>query len=279
MKILITGANGYLASNLINYFSDRHEISVTARRFIDNVGKYKVIDSTVDGWLSEVKDNNFDVIINTVTCYGRKNEKLSDIVASNINFPLSIIEAIDSSRTIFINCGTSLPPDVSPYAATKALFLNLAEKISGCTALNFIDLKLEHFFGAFDSDDKFTSMVIRRCSAHKELTLTSGMQERDFIYIEDLLDAFDTVLNNLAHFRKFDSIEIGSGENISIRDFVYKVSALTASQSLINFGAVQPRKNEVLASCADTTRLQEMGWSKKYSLNDAITEIIIKENL
>lgn len=279
MKILITGANGYLASNLINYFSDKHEIFATTRRNLDLNLRCSLIDSTVDGWLSEVKNNHFDVVINAVACYGRRKETLSNVVASNISFPLSIIENIDKGNTIFINCGTSLPPDVSPYAATKNLFSNFAENLTEYTDLKFINLKLEHFFGPYDSDDKFTSMVIRRCCSNQELALTSGMQKRDFIYISDLLSAFDSVLNNLEKFDNFDSIEIGSGEQISIRDFVHKVSALTDSQSIIRFGAIQSRKNEVLASCADTTRLRELGWVKKFSLDDAITEIISKENL
>ncbi|MDN4562890.1 NAD-dependent epimerase/dehydratase family protein, partial [Salmonella enterica subsp. enterica serovar Typhimurium] len=80
------------------------------------------------------------------------------------------------------------------------------------------------FYGAFDGDDKFTSMVIRRCLSNQPVKLTSGLQQRDFLYIKDLLTAFDCIISNVNNFPKFHSIEVGSGEAISIREYVDTVN-------------------------------------------------------
>ncbi|MDZ7324866.1 NAD(P)-dependent oxidoreductase [Kosakonia sacchari] len=279
MKILITGANGYLGKNLIEHLFGRYEIIATARNSEVLNQKCTLINLSNGDWQTKIKSIQPDVIINTVTCYGRKGESLSSIVDSNINFPLSLLELVAPAKSLFINCGTSLPMDVSPYAATKNLFSQLAEAQTKRSSGRFLDLKLEHFYGPYDNDDKFTSMVIRSCKAGRELSLTAGVQRRDFIYITDLLHAFDTILSNLNKFESFDSISIGSGQAITIREFVQTVAKVTNSKSSLRFGATESRKHEVMLSCADITRLAQLGWRTEYSLENAIAEIVSKENL
>ncbi|ECR0313416.1 CDP-paratose synthase, partial [Salmonella enterica] len=137
--------------------------------------------------------------------------------------------------------------------------------------------KLEHFYGAFDGDDKFTSMVIRRCLSNQPVKLTSGLQQRDFLYIKDLLTAFDCIISNVNNFPKFHSIEVGSGEATSIREYVETVKNITKSNSIIEFGVVKERVNELMYSCADIAELEKIGWKREFSLVDALTEIIEEE--
>ncbi|EBL5661149.1 CDP-paratose synthase, partial [Salmonella enterica subsp. enterica serovar Enteritidis] len=137
-------------------------------------------------WIEKIVEFEPNIIINTIACYGRHNEPATALIESNILMPIRVLESISSLDAVFINCGTSLPPNTSLYAYTKQKANELAAAIIDKVCGKYIELKLEHFYGAFDGDDKFTSMVIRRCLSNQPVKLTSGLQQRDFLYIKDL---------------------------------------------------------------------------------------------
>ncbi|HAB3308614.1 TPA_asm: CDP-paratose synthase [Salmonella enterica subsp. enterica serovar Enteritidis] len=277
MKILIMGAFGFLGSRLTSYFESRHTVIGLARKRNNEATINNIIYSTENNWIEKIVEFEPNIIINTIACYGRHNEPATALIESNILMPIRVLESISSLDAVFINCGTSLPPNTSLYAYTKQKANELAAAIIDKVCGKYIELKLEHFYGAFDGDDKFTSMVIRRCLSNQPVKLTSGLQQRDFLYIKDLLTAFDCIINNVNNFPKFHSIEVGSGKAISIREYVETVKNITKSNSIIEFGVVKERANELMYSCADIAELEKIGWKREFSLVDALTEIIEEE--
>ncbi|EAV6156613.1 CDP-paratose synthase [Salmonella enterica] len=277
MKILIMGAFGFLGSRLTSYFESRHTVIGLARKRNNEATINNIIYTTENNWIEKIVEFEPNIIINTIACYGRHNEPATALIESNIIMPIRVLESISSLDAVFINCGTSLPPNTSLYAYTKQKANELAAAIIDKVCGKYIELKLEHFYGAFDGDDKFTSMVIRRCLSNQPVKLTSGLQQRDFLYIKDLLTAFDCIINNVNNFPKFHSIEVGSGKAISIREYVETVKNITKSNSIIEFGVVKERANELMYSCADIAELEKIGWKREFSLVDALTEIIEEE--
>ncbi|ECJ1298071.1 CDP-paratose synthase [Salmonella enterica] len=277
MKILIMGAFGFLGSRLTSYFESRHTVIGLARKRNNEATINNIIYTTENNWIEKIVEFEPNIIINTIACYGRHNEPATALIESNILMPIRVLESISSLDAVFINCGTSLPPNTSLYAYTKQKANELAAAIIDKVCGKYIELKLEHFYGAFDGDDKFTSMVIRRCLSNQPVKLTSGLQQRDFLYIKDLLTAFDCIINSVNNFPKFHSIEVGSGKAISIREYVETVKNITKSNSIIEFGVVKERANELMYSCADIAELEKIGWKREFSLVDALTEIIEEE--
>ncbi|EEP0429902.1 CDP-paratose synthase [Salmonella enterica] len=277
MKILIMGAFGFLGSRLTSYFESRHTVIGLARKRNNEATINNIIYTTENNWIEKIVEFKPNIIINTIACYGRHNEPATALIESNILMPIRVLESISSLDAVFINCGTSLPPNTSLYAYTKQKANELAAAIIDKVCGKYIELKLEHFYGAFDGDDKFTSMVIRRCLSNQPVKLTSGLQQRDFLYIKDLLTAFDCIISNVNNFPKFHSIEVGSGKAISIREYVETVKNITKSNSIIEFGVVKKRANELMYSCADIAELEKIGWKREFSLVDALTEIIEEE--
>lgn len=271
------GAFGFLGSRLTSYFESRHTVIGLARKRNNEATINNIIYTTENNWIEKIVEFEPNIIINTIACYGRHNEPATALIESNILMPIRVLESISSLDAVFINCGTSLPPNTSLYAYTKQKANELAAAIIDKVCGKYIELKLEHFYGAFDGDYKFTSMVIRRCLSNQPVKLTSGLQQRDFLYIKDLLTAFDCIISNVNNFPKFHSIEVGSGKAISIREYVETVKNITKSNSIIEFGVVKERANELMYSCADIAELEKIGWKREFSLVDALTEIIEEE--
>ncbi|MBM0415977.1 NAD-dependent epimerase/dehydratase family protein [Aeromonas veronii] len=282
MKILITGLSGFLGSQLANALITEYDIAGAIRSSskLDRINcksEITFINIEDEKWIEDVNKFNPKVVINTAALYGRKNESLSELIDANIVFPQKIIECMGED-TVFINCGTSLPSSVSLYAKTKNQFVELAKEYCKSNRIKFVNLRLEHFFGANDDSTKFTSYVIHQCLANRPLNLTEGTQKRDFIYIEDVISALKYIINSLSHLNSFENIDIGSGCAITIRDFVECVASVTASTSIIEFGAVPMRENELMYSCADTHRIKSLGWCLHFPLANAIADMIKKES-
>ncbi|MCL1073899.1 NAD-dependent epimerase/dehydratase family protein [Shewanella dokdonensis] len=280
MKILITGITGYLGSHLANSLVAQHDVAGTIRisSCTDKlVRKEKIffINTEQPNWMLHIRAFKPDVIINSAALYGRKGESFSDLIKSNVLFPQSIIEDINED-VVFINCGTSLPSLVSQYSLTKDIFVQIAKMQCELKKIKFINLNIEHFFGANDDKTKFTAYVFERCLGNQKLQLTEANQERDFIYIEDLVEAFKCILESLKKLDTFESIDIGTGKTIKIREFVESVVRITKSQSDIEFGAVPYRDHELMYSCADIRRIRELGWGAKYSLDVALIDMMSK---
>jgi CDP-paratose synthetase len=275
MIIFVSGSSGYLGSHLVKALSQEHQVVMLMRRSSSRERIGGVSTETV--YVDEIGalENAFalyqpDAVINTSALYGRKGESLSALVCANIDFPAQLLTLANKYKSrIFIHTGTSLPDDISPYALTKNTFVKLAQ-FNTAGSLKFVSVALEHFYGAADDSSKFTSYVINACLAGDELALTDGRQERDFIYIDDVVAAYKVLISNVDKLNAFETVPLGSGVAPTIRELVEMIHDCSHSKSTLKFGAVAMRENELMYSCADTSRLKELGWQPAYSLESGI---------
>ena len=280
-KILITGITGFLGSKLaMELVRTGYEVIALKRKssslkrlesFKNEITLYNIEE--VDFQNVFKTHNKIDFIIHTATSYGRNNESPWEIFEANTGFPLKLLDAASMANVSkFINTDTILDKYLNLYSLSKNHLLEWGKFYSMRNKIEFINMRLEHFYGSDDDDSKFTSYVINKCNSNtKTLQLTSGEQKRDFIYIDDVVTAYTTVLKRVnSHNKWFDEYDVGSGNSSSIKDFVEMVRRLTNSNIELNFGALPYRKNEVMNSKADVKRLIDLGWKCKYNLEEGL---------
>lgn len=225
-----------------------------------------------------------DYIIHTACSYGRANESLVEIFDVNVRLGLLLLEGAKllDKKVVFVNTGTILDPAVSSYAMSKQCFsaLGALQAKQAGTTIKFINISLQHMYGPGDDKSKFTTHVISSCLANVEsLKLASGVQKRDFIFIDDVVNAYDTILSNVRCVADFEDIEVGSGEAVPVRKFVELVHSLTASKTLLEFGAIPYRINEAMLFEADISRMRSFGWVPATSLKEGIKITVNKDVL
>jgi CDP-paratose synthetase len=281
--ILITGVTGYLGSHLAQYwFSQGHSI-VALKRSKSDTSRLKGINSQISIYNIDETDissimnrHTIDVVIHAATSYGRKQESLVELIMSNVVFPVDLLEnSISAGIKHFINIDTSLRKSVNTYSLSKGMFRDV---LLGNDKINVLNVELQYFYGPDDSDWKFITHVYNQLLKRApEIKFTSGKQKRDFIYIDDVVNAFDILLNDIDRIKKNSSIEIGSGSSVSIKEIACLIKELLDNrETVLNFGAITDRKNEDLDMYADTSYLESLGWKPSHSLREGLNKIIRK---
>lgn len=287
-KILLTGATGVLGHKLATaLLSADHDIVALKRKSSSLAG---IHDIAADIAFFDIEGINFeqffsncgkiDVIIHTATCYGRNNETVSEIFSANTEFPLRLLDAGNRNGVrMFFNTDTSLDKYLNLYSLSKNQLLQWGRFFSRDKKIRFGNIKLEHFYGPDDDPTKFSAYVINNCLANvPELKLTNGEQLRDFIHIDDVVSAYLILLENMDSFHDFFvEFDVGSGQSISIRQFVETVHRLTQSKTQLAFGALPYREGEVMYSEADTSALMALGWHCRHDIGTGLKQVIQQE--
>lgn len=288
--ILITGASGFLGSNLANYFAEQDHVVHALVRESSNCDGLKNSKIEVDllcdydNPAQLVERISPDFIIHTACSYGRNSESPLEIFSTNNLFGMQLIDgALKLAKPCtFVNTGTVLGSEVSFYALSKNQFSELGQRIALTQQgqLQFIDVALQHMYGPGDSPSKFTTHVIHSCLRNEAvLRLSAGTQKRDFVYIDDVLGAYGTLVRKATELPIFERIELGSGAAPTVREYVELVKELTNSSTNLLFGEIPFRPGEAMQCVADNSRLNELGWYPNYSLQKGLLATIKQERI
>jgi nucleoside-diphosphate-sugar epimerase len=281
LRIMLTGATGFLGSNLLAALLRKdYEVIVikrstsNTRRIANYLDQVTCLDCDVPEFSAQLAQQKVDVVIHAATNYGRTGDGVSTIFAANTVLPLQLLDwAVKNQVKTFINTDTVLPANLNPYALSKAQFLAWGQYFSQRSPLHFINIKLEHMFGPGDDSSKFTTHIIESCRQHvPEIKLTLGEQQRDFIYIDDVISAYLTLVEQEGS--GFDEYELGSGQIITIREFAEMAHRLSHSKSILLFGAIPYRDNEMMYSVANINKLQALGWKMQYTVEHGIRKTL-----
>ncbi len=282
-KILLTGITGFLGSNIASKLIDEgYEVHGIVRKS-SSLDRINQILNSVS--LHYVEETNFDVlfckfekdfsIIHTATNYGRNNESVSEIFYANTVFPLRLLDSgVRAGASLFINTDTILDKYLNLYSFSKNQLMQWGQYFAIHENISFINLRLEHIYGGNDDRSKFTSFVMNACLNNvEEINLTPGDQCRDFIHVDDVAEAYLTLLKNKLP-RGFNEYDVGSGESISIKEFASMVKEITKSKTKLNFGAIPYREGEVMHSVANTKDLLKLGWTCRFNIQAGLMKVL-----
>ena len=287
MNILVTGSTGFLGKKITSRFIENEwHVGILLRgggieNSYNNIG---VITKCKENGINitnvvPIEDFNPNIIVHLACCYGRQGEKLSLMNDVNVRLGLRLIESVlskDSNSLLFLNAGTSLNPEISNYALSKHQFSQWGKSmaLSEGARLNFIDVRIQQMYGENDDRSKFSGNVIEACRNNEpKIDMSPAEQYRDFIYVDDVVFAFETIIKNAASLNQYEVIELGSGNAVRLRDFAELVRSISGATTVLNIGATQYRKGEQMYSVADLSRMNEFGWNPKYSLRSGIGRV------
>ena len=291
MKILLTGPTGFLGTHLLRALVENNHMVIGLKRRNSNISKFSNIKGQVSFF--DIEDGlehlfnqcrNIELVIHTATCYGNKGKPLSEILKTNVLLPLHIMELASLHKNCtFINTDTFFCKAEDGYAylaeyiVTKKLFYQLGTHYALKNNCSFINIRLEHMYGPGDGPEKFIPSILRKMMNHiPEITLTLGEQVRDFVYIDDVVNAYIKIINSRKTMenRGVSYFEVGGGMVHSIKDFVTIAHTMIKSKSNLLFGVLSYRENEIMYSKANVENLLRLGWQNNINLEMGLKHVI-----
>jgi nucleoside-diphosphate-sugar epimerase len=285
-KILLTGATGYLGSNLASSLLADYDLVILKRRRSNTLRIAGILDRLTaidleDTCFEDVfRAQNFSGVIHCATNYGRDENDLDDTIEANLILPLRLLKhAFENKLEFFINTDTILDKRINYYSLSKAQFKDWLLFFSG--KIKSVNLELEHFYGKGDDPTKFVSKIVKDLALNevRDLDLTLGEQKRSFIYIDDVVRAFKLILDKINLLEPgFNSLQVGSKTQISIKDFVLLTKELCHNTNTrLNFGALPYRANEAMEVSVDLSKLEALGWTEQTTLRQGLEKTIAFE--
>jgi GDP-L-fucose synthase len=168
----------------------------------------------------------------------------------------------------------------APYGVAKKSLLVQLQSYRQEYGFNGIFLLPVNLYGPRDNFDLETSHVIpamiRKCVEAHQNNLPrvklwgTGRPTREFLYVEDAADAIVTAA---ARYEKPDPVNLGSGQEIAIRDLAESIRELTGYKGQFEWDTTQPDGQP--RRCLDTTRAEtEFGWKSRTSLREGLVKTI-----
>jgi CDP-paratose synthetase len=272
-KLWLTGASGFLGSWLIKSpIVETYDVTAIVREPRALPIRQKTLeDLKVSGEVAEV-------IVHAATEYARGGLNLGNLVEANISLPIRLIDLSRETLTHFItidsyyNKEAQIYPYLPQYCISKRLLMNWLDLEFGDIAVSRV--YLEHVYGPNDRSDKFVPYVIEKLKRDETVELSTGVQERDFIYVEDAADAVYKITKRVTALSERAVFEVGSGVTTSINDFVRLAKLEASSRSEIRNFVNLDRSNEIMSSVANLEALSAIGWRPKISLREGIRMLL-----
>lgn len=296
MKILITGATGFIGRNLVNkLIHNKHDIVVIVRSdsdtsCIDNILKQYKYNGDINDLIVFFKEENFDGVIHLASLFLADHtlDDISGLILSNIEFGTEILEACQQSKVSwFINTGTfwqNFENDTynptNLYAATKQAFEDIARYYTETSDLIFTTIKLNDTFGPDDPRNKIFHLWKKIAKSGDSLDMSPGEQLIDISYIEDVVNAYKVLVEHLgsshAHQFKNKIYAVMSNERMTLKKLAQVFEDTSSTKLRINWGGRPYRKREVMVPWTGGEKVP--GWKQNYTLKEAINKTMEKDN-
>jgi len=170
-------------------------------------------------------------------------------------------------------CSENITPlmPATLYGTCKHSFQIMLDAFSKQTGLSSSWGRIFFLYGPPEHPQRLVSSVIRSLLRGKPARCTHGNQIRDYLYVQDVAEAFIALLNSKVQ----GPVNIASGSPITIKDIVFKIAKKIDCQDLIELGVIPTSENDPHLLIADVKRLSdEVGWCPKCDLDHGLEQAI-----
>jgi nucleoside-diphosphate-sugar epimerase len=239
MNILLTGHKGFIGTALFKRLINRgHNVFGVD---VKNGSQYDLV--TYNRWQDDI-----DLVIHLAGKSGVR-ESLSDPAGywtNNVEATRRLFERYEGTRILYASSSSAYEPDLNPYAASKFVMEELAERYPDTLGMRFHTVYSDSCPRENMFFNKLRNGTLEYTTKHY----------RDFIHLEDVLDAIE-ILIKATHVRGV--VDIGTGNPVKIHDLAPDLPVRLNT----------PGEREW--TCANTEKMKALGFKPKYTVEKFLT--------
>lgn len=289
MKAVITGATGYIGSNLMKLLlNSGWDVAIIAQPAFgyDNIKeqKEKIKILEYHGEMQELIDFFVEfkpeVVFHLAAAIilDHKPEQIATLIQSNIQFGTEVLEAMKQSSTrLFINTGTYWqnynsdqynPVDL--YAATKEAFEKIIQLYVDAYDFRVITLRLFDVYGENDKRPKLINQIINNAEKKEIIDVSPGEQKLDMVHISDVCMAYISAHEWLVKNNglKNEVFGVYTGETYSLKHLIGIMQKSIGKPLNVNIGGKPYKKRELMKPFSKLKKLPN--WDAKICIEDGI---------
>ena len=188
------------------------------------------------------------------------------------------IRIIFTGSTAVYGSGSHLREDQPPspgtlFGASKVCASILMQTYARLHGAQTVELRLFTPYGPWEHPRRLVPHTILSALAGRDVALTAGDQERDFVYVDDVVDAL--VMAATCRLQSGSVLNIGSGVGTPVRAVAGLVLKLMGDPVKLIVGALPTRSDEIMEMSADISAArEELGWVPRTPLRRGLQESI-----
>ncbi len=296
--VLVTGASGFVGAVAVRALVERgHRVHVLLRD-PERVWRLPDVLDRLIVHRGDLRDAHVvraclaaarpEVVLHLATRGAYESQTDADaILSTNILGTQNLLDAATEVGTdLFVQTGSSseygfqsrpmretdrLEPN-SVYAVAKAAQTHLGQFVSRRGTMPVVCLRLFSVYGPWEEPTRLIPTLIRQARAGLPLSLTTPETARDFVYVDDVVDA----LLDFSRLRGLggEVINLGSGRETKLREVVAEVLRLLPGRSELCWGAFPARVWDTVHWSADVSKAERLlGWKPRHSLADGLAKM------
>jgi len=299
-RVVVTGATGFVGANLARrLLAEGHSVHVLVRpgysgwrlaeiqadvqqhlvTLQDRAGVERIVGQLKPEWIFHLAVHG---------AYSSQTD-VHEIFQTNVLGTVNLVEAcLRTGFDAFVNTGSSseygfkdhapresewLEPN-SHYAVTKAATTHYCRSTAQSQSVHIPTLRLYSVFGPFEEPTRLLPTIIVRALDGELPPLVNPRIARDFVYVNDVVDAFLLAATQPAP-ESGAVYNVGTGVQTTLEDVVdcaRRVAGVTAAPT---WGSMPDRKWDTTSWVADSTKIRaELGWSPRYDFEQGFRSML-----
>lgn len=290
-KIWVSGHTGMVGSALIKKLeSIKYDVMTIERKKLD-----LRIQSDVDFWINK---NSPDIIFHIAGKVGgilENSNKPAEFISENLQMQNNVINSafkFGVKRLIFLGSACIYPISNKPikehelllgeleptnrsYSIAKIAGIEMCRAFSQQFGVNYTSVQPNNLYGPNDNftDDSahVISSLLRKLHFAKIKNLENctiwgtGKPKREFLFVDDLVDALIIISE---YYDSIEPINVGSGEEIRIKDLAYLIKEIVKYNGKLIFDKSYP--DGVMRKFLDSSKITNLGWKARIKLEQGL---------
>lgn len=298
-RLLVTGGTGFIGANAVRRaLESGHRVHLLVRETSDRwrlAGleddlALHVVDLADEAAVARVvTEVRPEVILHLATHGAYPSQRDADaIIRANFLGTWNLLKAcLAIEYETFVNVGSSseygkklhamresdiVEPD-SYYAVAKCAQTLLCEHVARAEGRTICTLRLFSVYGPWEEPTRLVPTLIERCLTGQPLHLVDPRTARDFVYVDDAVEAL-LAFDRLRGLRG-ETLNIGTGIQRTIREVVDHVLAATGADVPCLWGEMPARSWDTQTWVADATKARRLlGWQARTDLAQGVAATV-----